>query len=168
MGAHLTRMIQLSPSSKALGAPLWVADAIDGAHLLGEGSFARVFGCRDGSALKITRDPATIGLARRLVQGQSAPGFAPVLRACMLEGRRIPRMAVSMPTLSALPACWRAELALIYGRALLSAARLHGSKASTLAGARRWARRFARATPKAIGRAVPAHPGRTRVAWNAF
>lgn len=145
--APLDALIRLSPRSKDLRAPLWVAQALDGARLLGQGSYASVFGCQDGLALKITRDPATQALARRL-QGRRLGGFAPVLRAGMLERRRQPRMAVAMPTLTALPPMWRREIRLIYGQALLAAARRQGSHASTVRGAKAWACRLACKSPQ--------------------
>lgn len=123
-------------------APDWVGRAYHGAVPLGEGSYARVFGCLDGYALKLTTDPATMSLARRLALDPT-PGFYRVRRLSLLRLAAGPFMAVSMPILRALRGWRRAAIDRAYKDALLRAARLHGYPGSTLRGARAFARALA-------------------------
>lgn len=142
----MSRLIKLGRRSKPLQAPNWVAKAIEGAMEIGHGSYAKVYSCHDGSALKITRDKATMMLATRLAK-QPFPGFVPVFRASTLRDTRAATMAVSMPKLTRLKVWQRKSIAKTYAKALVATCRMHGFTGKTLAKARIFAKAYACASP---------------------
>lgn len=134
-------------AKRTVEAPDWVGRAYHGATPLGSGSYARVFGCLDGRALKLTNDSATMNLARRLALDPT-PGFYRVLRLSRLRAPR-PFMAVSMPVLRPLCGWRRAAVAAAYSKALVAAARSHGFLGTSARGARA----FAQAMSDRVGEA---------------
>lgn len=138
----MSKLMKISSRSKTMRAPNWVVDAINGAALIGHGSYAKVYGCKDGSALKITSDAATISLASRLALSP-LPGFAPVWRASPLKNSRKPCMAVSMPKLSRMNPWQLAAVLRAYHESLVATCRLHGFRGHLLESARRFAQQYA-------------------------
>lgn len=130
-------------------APDWVGKAYEGAVPLGEGSYARVYCCADGYALKLTNDVATMNLARRLALAPT-PGFYRVRRLSHLRRAPGPFMAVSMPILARVGGWRRASIAKAYKRALVQACRQHGYSGSTVRGARAFAGAMANATDEPL------------------
>ena len=138
----MSKLVKLTRGARAFEAPNWVADAIDGALAIGNGSYARVYGCKDGSALKITRDRATMSLAKKLARSP-LPGFAPVWRASHLTMAKGKSLAVSMPTLFPLNSRQAASVKAIYGQSLAAACRLFGFEGSRAREARIFACKYA-------------------------
>lgn len=138
----MTKPIILEPRAKPIMAPNWVARSIDGSCLLGKGSYASVYGCKDGSALKITRDMATYRLAKRLSK-KPVRGLPRVLRACWLDSAKTPTMAISMQRLSRLPRPLQIKLFAVYKQALIRTCNLHGFKGQGYAKASKFASELA-------------------------
>jgi len=145
--ADMSNLIHLGARrAKPLQAPYWVAKAMDGAQQIGQGSYAKVYSCHDGSTLKITRDKATMMLASRLAK-QPFPGFCPVFRASTMQNTRTPTMAFSMPKLTRLNAWQRQSISKTYAMALLNTCRLHGFTGKSAATARIFATSYACSSP---------------------
>ena len=140
----MSKLIKLSNrATSTFEAPNWVADAIDGSSHAGEGSYARVYICKDGSALKITKDKATIRLIKHLIQNPW-DGFPPISRASPLRINKDTLLAVSMQQLYPLPRSgWRARsIRTMYNQALLATCKKFGFETERVQDARRFTRNF--------------------------
>lgn len=130
-------------------APAWVARSMRGATPLGRGSYASVYGCSDGTALKITADGATIALARHL-RKRPTLGLPLVRRASILRlpGRSASAlMAIKSPLLTPLRSWRRLSVRAAYDAALVQACRSRGFRGRDPAGARVHAIELAASNP---------------------